>query len=117
MWINPSPNVTFDAQTISVTTEKTFDSFMYECSDGTSSRVSIVGESGATAVPIYVTISTDGSIQTYQRNISAKKTSTGYNFVCTDCTRRRRTTDGTITDSTQNGTVIPLRIFGITHND
>lgn len=117
VWANPAPSSSYAAQTLQVTTDKTFDSFIYECGDGTNSRATIIGEANASAIPTYATIGSDGPINVFSRTITPSKTANGYDLVISDCIRRRRNNDGTISDSTQNGTLIPIRIYGIVHND
>lgn len=120
VWANSSLSSAFAGQTIQVTTDKSFDAFIYECgiSDNQNSAITVIGESSKTARIAYLTLSTDGTIQQFFRTVTPSKTLTGYDFVFVDCTRNKRSNDGTMsTGSTQNGYCVPFRIYGIIHND
>lgn len=117
VWTNPNPTSTFAGQTISVTTDLVFDEMKIQFGDNSDRiRLTLSVEAEYTSIATLNTQGTNGEVNQYSRNIATSKTSTGYSFIISDCGRRRRTNEGTTSESTVNTTLIPRKIVGIIYH-
>ena len=116
IWENPSPTSGFAAQTLSLNLAK-YGWVRIETRGSTSTAaklvqdVEVLDDSLDTLIQmtnLYRTDTAAGAIYSYSRVVSA--TPTG--ITISDCSRRRLNTTSDSANSTQNGNIIPLRIWG-----
>lgn len=111
LWVNPSPNASFAAQNVDITSDLNLDALIIE-----SSSVLYYVEIGTSGYLTRVITPSYSHIKSESRPVSASVAGNVYTAAFSDCTAYDITTYGTApAGSTANGSMVPVRILGIVH--
>ena len=117
LWLNPNINQDFGAQSIVITSDKQIDTFLIETgTENGDSHVLCSSELGHSGEANRMGISGTGEITNMYRVFTFASAVGGYTVSVTDASVRVRANNGTVTNSTDNSKLVPLRILGVMHN-
>ena len=112
LWINPDASQDFAAQNVDIITDLNIDTFLLDF----GGIVAAVESSSDTKTANSLQIRNTGIIASFSRAATSSVISGGYRLAFTDCTERTLNTYGTApATATVNAGMIPIRIFGIVH--
>lgn len=116
LWENPSPSAAFAGQALSpITTDKTIDSLFIEANGGRLYCVENV--SGTTTLTQTALRVNQGQIRYITRGITLVVSSNTITISFGDCTLYDMSSWTSPSGTTGNTNLVPLRIFGVIHNE
>lgn len=118
MWLNSDLSLQFAAGNVNIITDKNIDTFLIEFGDISTGDVRSImtAEVGASGYARYFGLANDGVIIQFTRSMSIASSLGGYTITFGDCSKRARQNNGTVSDTTANDNLLPVRIFAIVHN-